>query len=83
MLKKQEVVDDLSVYVLNLSCLRDIQNKENEMWLGCVSKVVKICSRNVQWLFSILILPEINSFTSTKFWLFFVKFSRLEPSLPL
>ena len=31
MLKKQEVVDDLSVYVLNLSCLRDIQNKENEM----------------------------------------------------
>ena len=58
MLKKQEVVDDLSVYVLNLSCLRDIQNKENEMWLGCVSKVVKICSGNVQWLFSILILPE-------------------------
>ena len=33
MLKKQEVVDDLSVYVLNLSCLRDIQNKENEMCL--------------------------------------------------
>ena len=83
MLKKQEVVDDLSVYVLNLSCLRDIQNKENEMWLGCVSKVVKICSGNVQWLFSILILQEINSFTSTKFWLFFVKFSRLEPRLPL